>query len=84
MEHPAAYARRILVNRPAYTFVIARAGDGVSAADLTLDDGTQVTATVDNGWAVAWWPGSRQLSSAQLTTASGVQTQTLPPRPHGG
>ena len=48
--------------------MIARAGDGVSAATLTLDDGTEVTATVQNGWAVAWWPGSHQLSSAQLTT----------------
>src|SRR5207247_6713182 len=30
----------------AYTFLIARAGDGVSAANLTLEDGTEVTATV--------------------------------------
>jgi hypothetical protein len=67
----------------AYTFVIARAGDGVSAANLTLEDGTEVTATVSNGWAVAWWPGSHQLTSAQLTTASGEQTQTFPLSPCG-
>ena len=67
----------------AYTFVIARAGDGVSAADLTLEDGTEVTATVGNGWAVAWWPGSQQLTSAQLTTPSGTQTQTFPLSPCG-
>jgi hypothetical protein len=67
----------------AYTFVIARAGDSVSAADLTLDDGTEVTATVDNGWAVAWWPGSHQLTSAALTTPSGTQTQTFPISPCG-
>ena len=66
-----------------YTSLIARAGDGVTAADLTLDDGTQVTATVENGWAVAWWPGSQQLASAQLTTASGTQTQPFPASPCG-
>ena len=66
-----------------YGFVIARAGDGVSAANLTLDDGTEVTATVQNGWAVAWWPGSHQVTSAQLTTATGTQTQTFPPSPCG-
>jgi hypothetical protein len=60
-----------------YGTMIAQAADDVSAVVLTLDDGTQVTATVQNGWAVAWWPGSRQLASAQLTTPSGTQTQTF-------
>jgi len=77
---------------PAYTFVIARAADDVSAADLTLDDGTDVSATVSNGWAVAWWPGTSLITSAQLTTAAGTQTQTFGPcavhscsgGPHGG
>jgi hypothetical protein len=67
----------------AYGFLIARAGNGVSAAKLTLEDGTEVTATVRNGWAVAWWPGSHQATSAQLTTASGTQTQTFPLSPCG-
>jgi hypothetical protein len=66
-----------------YGFVIARAGDGVSAATLTLEDGTEVTATVQNGWAVAWWPGTHQLTSAQLATLSGTQTQTFPLSPCG-
>jgi hypothetical protein len=64
----------------AYTSLIAQAAADVSAADLTLDDGSEVTATVENGWAVAWWPGSQRLASAQLTTPSGTQTQTFPPR----
>jgi len=67
----------------AYGFVIARAGDDVSAATLTLDDGTRVTTTVQNGWALAWWPGSHQLTSAQLTTASGTETQMFPASPCG-
>jgi hypothetical protein len=64
----------------AYTFVIARAraGAGVSAATLTLDDGAKITATVEHGWAVAWWPGSHQLVSAQLTTTSGTDAQVIP------
>jgi hypothetical protein len=68
---------------PAYGFVIARAGDGVSAATLTLEDGSEVTATVQNGWAVAWWPGSHQVTSAQLTTPAGIRTQAFPAKPCG-
>jgi hypothetical protein len=64
-----------------YGSMIARAGDGVSAANLTLDDGSVVTATVENGWAVAWWPGTHHLATAQLTTPSGTQTQTFPKYP---
>jgi hypothetical protein len=64
-----------------YGTMIARAGDGVSAANLTLDDGSVVTATVDNDWAVAWWPGTHHLAAAQLTTPSGTHTQTFPKYP---
>ena len=66
-----------------YTLLIAQTGDGVSAADLALDDGTEVTATVENGWAVAWWPGSHQVASAELATPAGTQTQTFPASPCG-
>jgi hypothetical protein len=71
-EHTTAHAGQ------SYGFVVARAGAGVTAATLTLEDGTEVTATVENGWAVAWWPGSHQVTRAQLTTPSGTQTQTFP------
>ena len=64
-----------------YGSMIARAGDGVSAAKLTLDDGSVVTATVENGWAVGWWPGAHHLAAAQLTTPSGTHTQTFPKYP---
>lgn len=77
-----------------YGTVIARAADDVSAVTFTLDDGTQVTPTLQNGWVVAWWPGSRRLASAQLTTPAGTRTQTFPQggcavhncsgSPHGG
>jgi hypothetical protein len=75
--------------------MIAQAANDVRAADISLDDGTVVTATVQNGWAIAWWPGAHHVASAQLTTPSGTRTQTFSkyPRdvhscdgggPHGG
>lgn len=60
-----------------YTFMIAQAGDGVRGVKLTLDDGSVATATVENGWVVAWWPGVHHVAIAELATASGTQTQTF-------
>jgi hypothetical protein len=60
-----------------YGAMVAQAGAGVTAANLTLTDGAVVTATVQNGWVVAWWPGDTHVASAQLTTPSGTQTQTF-------
>ncbi len=51
-----------------YGTMIAQAGAGVTGANLTLTDGTVVTATVQNGWVIAWWPGNGHVASAQLTT----------------
>jgi hypothetical protein len=75
----------------AYSFVEGRAGAGVTAATLVLSDGSKVQATTQNGWLVAWWPGSAQVASAQVTTAGGTSTQSFdtrsmqcPPAPSGG
>jgi hypothetical protein len=72
----------------AYSFADGRTGAGVSAATLVLDDGTEVQATVGNGWFLAWWPGGHGVKDALLTTPSGVSTQTIgqpqaPPCPSG-
>ncbi len=64
-----------------YGSMIAQAADDVTGANITLDDRTVVTATVENGWAVAWWPGAHHLAAAQLMTPSGTQTQTFPKYP---
>jgi hypothetical protein len=64
-----------------YGYLISRAGADVTAATLTLDDATDVTATVSNGWAVAWWPGSHQVTAAQVTTPAGTHTQAFAPAP---
>jgi hypothetical protein len=68
----------------AYSFVEGHTGAGVTAAALGLSDGSQVRATTQNGWLVAWWPGSAQVTSAQVTTASGTTTQHLDTTPPVG
>lgn len=69
----------------AFGFAYGRTGTGVSAVTLVLDDGTKVQATVSGGWFIAWWPGSHQLDSAELTTPAGSTTQKfdLPATPGG-
>lgn len=71
------------VEGQSYGIMIARAGDGVTAATLSLENGTDVTATVQNGWAAAWWPDSHQIVGATLTTSTGSKTQTFPLSPCG-
>jgi hypothetical protein len=61
----------------AYSWADGRAGDGVSAVKLVLDDGSSVQATVANGWFVAWWPGPHGVRSADITTTAGTTTQTF-------
>jgi hypothetical protein len=65
----------------AYSLAEGRTGSDVTGVTLTLDDGTSVQATVGNGWFIAWWPGSHDVKSAQLTTPSGVTNQTFPSLP---
>jgi hypothetical protein len=67
----------------AYSFLEGHAGTGVTAATLNLSDGTQVQTTLQNGWLVAWWPGSAAVTSAQVTTASGTTTQDVKTQPIG-
>jgi hypothetical protein len=64
-----------------YGTMIASVADDVTAVRVTLDNGSNVTATVQNGFAVAWWPGAHHLGSAQLTTPAGTETQTFRPYP---
>jgi hypothetical protein len=65
-----------------YSFADGRAGAGVSAVKLNLDDGTTVDATVGGGWFVAWWPSTHEVKSAEVTTPSGVSTQNFPIPPN--
>jgi hypothetical protein len=67
------------VNRrgDAYAFADGRVGAGVTGVTFNLSDGTTVTATVQNGWYVAWWPGAALAKTATVTTASGTTTQPI-------
>jgi hypothetical protein len=76
----------------AYSFLEGHTGTGVTAVTLNLADGSTVQTTTDNGWFVAWWPGSTNATRATVTTAQGTSTTTLPaaavpgcpPAPGGG
>lgn len=52
-------------------------GPDVTAVTLTLNDGSSVEATTQNGWFAAWWPSVQGVQSADLTTATGSTTQPL-------
>ena len=60
-----------------YTLVEGRTASGVTGVTLVRDDGQDVVATVDDGWLVAWWPGSATATSAQVSTQSGTTNEAL-------
>ena len=60
-----------------YTLAEGRTGSAVTGAILQLADGSTVTATVGDGYFLAWWPGAEGIDSATLTTVSGTVTQLL-------
>jgi len=62
-----------------YTFIDGRVANGASAVTLVLKDGQNIVATVADGWFVAWWPGSTDATSAQVTKASGTTSETFVP-----
>jgi hypothetical protein len=73
----------------ALTVADGRTGAGVTGVTIELSDGSSVQATVENGWYMAWWPGSVTAKDAEITTASGTSTvpypaqPTMPPCPSG-
>ena len=60
-----------------FSYVTGQAGADVTSVTLTLDDGSQVEATVASGWYAAWWPGSQGAQQATIATTSGTTTQSL-------
>ena len=65
----------------ALTLADGRVGTAVTGVTIDLSDGTDVQATVSNGWYLAWWPGNVSATTAQVTTASGTNTITYPAAP---
>jgi hypothetical protein len=68
----------------ALTLVDGRVGTGVTGVTVQRSDGSTVQASVENGWYLAWWPGSATADTATVTTASGSSSQTFPAAPAGG
>ena len=60
-----------------YTLVAGQVSSAVTGVALAETDGTQVVATVANGWVIAWWPNDNGIASAAVTTASGTTNEAL-------
>ncbi len=60
-----------------YMETSGRVGAGVSAVTFVLSDGSHVAASVENGWFLAWWPGSQSTVSAEVSTSEGTHSQQL-------
>jgi hypothetical protein len=60
-----------------YMEISGRVGSGVSAVTFLLSDDSHVAASVENGWFLAWWPGSQTTVAAEVSTSAGTHTQQL-------
>ena len=52
-----------------FSLLVGRTGRGVTGVSLTLRDGTRVTASLANGWFLAWWPGTQRGTATHVTTS---------------
>jgi hypothetical protein len=55
-----------------FSRLVGRTGPGVTGVTLKLRDGTRVTASVANGWFLAWWPGTQGGTGIEVTTSTGT------------
>jgi hypothetical protein len=67
----------------ALTLVDGRIGAGVTSVTIDRSDGSSVQATVSGGWYLAWWPGTVQATTADVTTTTGTVTEHFPSAPQG-
>jgi hypothetical protein len=67
-----------MTNDGPYTLVEGQIDSGITGVTLVRSDGVAVEATTAAGWFVAWWPGDQNVTSGQITSASGVTTVPLP------
>jgi hypothetical protein len=65
----------------ALTMVEGRIGADVTDVTITRSDGDSVQATVNNGWYLAWWPGTERPATAQVTSGSTTDAQSFPTAP---
>jgi hypothetical protein len=55
-----------------------KAGAGVKAVRFVLADRTRVTASVANGWYLAWWPGNRPVAAVETVAAGRTTVRSVP------
>jgi hypothetical protein len=67
----------------ALTLVDGRIGAGVTSVTIDRSDGSSIQATVSGGWYLAWWPGTAQATTADVTTTTGTATEHIPSTPQG-
>jgi hypothetical protein len=60
-----------------FSQLVGRTGPGVTGVTLRLRNGTRVTASLANGWFLAWWPGTQRGTATEVTTSAGT---TVPRR----
>jgi hypothetical protein len=54
-----------------FSQLVGRTGPGVTGVTLRLRDGTRVTASLANGWFLAWWPGTQGGTATEVRTSTG-------------
>jgi hypothetical protein len=60
-----------------YTLAEGQIQPGVTGVTLERSDSSDVQASTGGGWFVAWWPGAQDVTSADITTPSGVHNEPL-------
>lgn len=60
-----------------YFKVIGQVGPDVTAVVIHRASGGNVTATVQNGWFLAWWPGDASGTSLTITSPTGQRTEAM-------
>jgi hypothetical protein len=74
----------ILSGPDSVTAVAGAAGTDVTSVMFILADGTHVSATVQHGWYVAWWPGAAKPGGAEVKAVSvGTRSTTVSSGPAG-
>jgi hypothetical protein len=54
-----------------FSQLVGRTGPGVTGVTLRLRNGTRVTASLANGWFLAWWPGTQRGTATEVRTSKG-------------
>jgi hypothetical protein len=67
-----------------FSQLVGRTAPGVTRVTLRLRNGTRVTASVANGWFLAWWPGAQSAVAVaqpavavEVTTPAGTSLRPL-------